>query len=413
MKAYFDNLNLNESNCRHLESTKETDNWYVAPGSMIKKNLSALQIEMDTLDNLTDPGWYYVDVRNDPNWWSGAIDPTGAVGVVPTKHVIECLPNNVLNLVREKKLRLVIAADREGGPMVCEHYDAFRETHNVIVRLNLPKHSILITQGNKKIERQYEQWCKDNSVDNIYEVMYSNHFDKIFIDSNLPTDLIVKESIANNDSKDFNSLNRVYRPQRGAHLYKLIEDNVLDKGIVSGNDIRLNDQATEFLVGDYLKLQDYFPKFVDGDWSVNNAANQYNIDIYKNSLMTVVTETMFMDDVAFITEKIFKPIVLGHPLILFASVGTLDCLEEMGFKTNWCGIDPKYNQIENNKERFNATHQVLLDWIKLSREEKINRIQDSYDMMKHNFDLIRSRNFYHESLKNVIKSCKDYFNETV
>jgi hypothetical protein len=242
--------------------------------------------------------------------------------------------------------------------------------------------------------------------------MYSNHFGNIFGDNKLPTTPVIKYAMENPDSKDYNSLNRVYRPHRGAHLYRLMKDAHLDKGIVSGNEINLQDTDTEMLVGDYSDITDQFPKFIDGDWSNTNAANQYNVDIYKNSLLSVITETIFLDNVAFITEKIFKPITMGHPLILFASQGTLRCLEEMGFRTDWCGIDPAYNDIEDNLERFNATQQALYDWIELSETHKIARLEKSMDTIQHNFDLIRSSDFYADAIREAVARTEKYY-ETV
>jgi hypothetical protein len=126
--------------------------------------------------------------------------------------------------------------------------------------------------------------------------------------------------------------------------------------------------------------------------------------------MSFITETKFDEDVVFLTEKVFKPLVLGHPLILLASPGTLGSLKDLGFKIDWCGIDPSYNDIEDNKQRFIKTHEILKWWINLSREEKIEKIQQSMDTIQHNFDLVRSKNFYHEALRTALNSSEEYFN---
>jgi hypothetical protein len=125
--------------------------------------------------------------------------------------------------------------------------------------------------------------------------------------------------------------------------------------------------------------------------------------------MSVITETKFDEDVVFLTEKVFKPLALGHPLILIASAGTLSALKELGFRIDWCGIDPSYNDIVDHKKRLEKTHEVLIDWIKLPREEKIKRIQSSMSTIQHNFDLMRSRDFYSESLIKMINESEDYF----
>jgi hypothetical protein len=408
MKIYFDNLDVTQSNQHHLSKHNDENNWLIAPGAPIKKKCIEMKLNISKLKDVNEKGIYFVDVRNDPQWWAGVLTNEG----VPHTHILHCLTEEIRKLAKEKKIRIVINADREGGPMVTQHWDCFLTTHTAMVELGLPKDSVLILQGNKKIEHQYRRWLKAKGVDRLYDVMYSNHFGNVFGDNKLPTAPVIKYAMANPASKDYNSLNRVYRPQRGAHLYRLMKDGVLDKGIVSGNEIILQNVETEMLVGDYADIEKEFPKFVDGDWSKINAANQYNVDIYKNSLLTVVTETMFLEDVAFITEKIFKPITMGHPLILFASQGTLRYLEDMGFSTDWCGIDPAYNDIQDNVERFNATQQVLNDWIALPQEEKIARLEKSMDTIQHNFDLIRRSDFYADAIREAVARTEKYY-ETV
>ncbi len=408
MKIYFDTLLNNDSNQNKLATKGNTDYWLVAPGAPIKQKCINMKLDVSELTDVNEKGIYFVDVRGDPQWWAGVLTD----GAVPHKHILSCIPNKIRKLVKKKKIRLVINADREGGPMVTQHWDCFLSTHDTMIELGLPKDSVLILQGNKKVEHQYRRWRKYKSVDKMYDIMYSNYFGNIFGDGNLPTSPVIKYAMANPASKDYNSLNRVYRPQRGAHLYRLMKDGFLNNGIVSGNEIRLRDKDTENLVGDYQDITKEFPKFIDGDWSKTNAANQYNVDIYKNSLLTVITETIFLHDVAFITEKIFKPITMGHPLILFASRGTLRCLEQMGFRTDWCGIDPVYNDIEDNIERFNATQQVLYDWITLSQEEKIARLEKSMDTIQHNFNLIRHSDFYADAIHEAVARTEKYF-ETV
>jgi len=408
MKIYFDTLKNNDSNQNNLTFEGDNDYWLVAPGSPIKNKCYQLNLNVEQLGNSNDKGIYFIDVRGNPDWWAGGLSSKGT----PHKHILYCVSKNVIDLVKNKQIRLIINADREGGPMLTQYYNCFQNTYDAMIELELPKNSVLILQGNKKIESQYNKWLTDNNVTKLYDMMYSNHFRDIFIDNNIPTEPIIKDAIENTRSKDYNSLNRVYRSHRGAHLYRLIKDGILDDGIVSGNEIHLKDKDTELLVGDYSDILTCFPKFIDGDWSHTNAANQYNLDIYRNSLLSVITETIFFDDVAFITEKIFKPITMGHPLILFASQGTLRCLEEMGFGIDWCGIDPSYNDIKDNLKRFMATQKVLTDWVAIPRSEKIARLKESMDTIQNNFELVRQRDFYAEAIHKAVERTEKYY-ETI
>ena len=156
-------------------------------------------------------------------------------------------------------------------------------------------------------------------------------------------------------------------------------------------------------------MKNNYPRHIDGDWAIKNAANSVNVDILKNSLISFVTETKFDEDVIFLTEKIFKCLAFGHPMIVLAPRGTLRALEDMGFRINLCGINPDYNDFDNDSDRFIATHGVLQHWINFPKQEKIDRILQSMPDIEHNFSLCRSRNFYHEALTATINSSKEYF----
>lgn len=419
MKTYFDSLTYH-SNLNHLSKNGEQAYWIVGDGSIVKDQIMQMGGEITTVDNYTTPGCYFLDVNGDPIWWTGEIGDKGG----PKRHILSEVPNEILEMVQQKKLRIIIAADKEGGEMISSKLNAFESTTAIMLARGFPPDSVLIMQGNKKIEQQYLRWLNVSNAPKMFDVMYSNHFGRIFFGhfpQNLPTVPLIAEAMNNTTSYDYNSLNRVFRPHRSAHLYTLIENDILGNGIVSANEKRygqFNDEAANLAKPDWADynynvygraMSAHFPKFVDGNWETENAANSYNTTIYKNSLMSFITETKYNEDVVFLTEKVFKPIAMGHPMILLASAGTLRGLREMGFKTDWCGINPNYNNIVDDKERFDVTTKVLLDWVKLPREEKIARIIKSLPTIHHNFNLIRQRDFYHEALAEVFKRTKSYF----
>jgi hypothetical protein len=411
MKLYFDTLKHNESNQKHLSKTKDTDWWIVSQGPVTKKVTAEMGLEHGLVDRVSTPGLYIIDVNGDPDWWCGAS--------TPSHHVLKLVKPNIIRLAQRHLIRIVIAADREGGAMVTDRHDFFSRTTFIMKRLNLPPLSVLITQGNYKIEDQYEAWLKKNKKEKrMFEVMHSNHFGNIFNQSkkveNELKRIAVLDAMEDKSSRDYNSLNRVARPHRMAHLYRLITDNILSKGLVSCNQLDLNSR----FVTDSLKIEtktyqrlmkSFYPKHIDGDWSEENAANFYNLDIYKQSLMSVITETIFIDDVAFVTEKIWKPLTFGHPMILFAGQGTLRAVEDMGFRIDWCGIDPSYNDIKDPVKRFNATQQVLVDWCSLSRREQCNRITNSMATIEHNYKLMKERDLYKESIQEIVRRTEKYF----
>jgi len=406
MKIYFDDIeSLTSSNCNFLSKTETNNYWLTSPGTRIKQELNQLGIDYYKLSELTESGIYFVEVNGDPIWWCGVADGVG----VPTKHILRELPSEIIDLVKTKNLKIIISADREGGSMLLNNKDCFQATYDAITDLNIPPDSILIIQGNKKIEKQYKKWLNYKNLKKIFNVQYSNHFNRIFIQHNFPTAPIALESIKNSTAKDYNSLNRTYKDHRSAHLYYIAKLNILNQGLVSANELRFNQRVPIVLLNESITeleydelIQQHYPRYVDGNWAIDNAANSVNLDIFTNSLISFITETKFNEDVVFLTEKVYKTLTYGHPMIVLGPCGTLKALQNLGYKTNWCGIDPSYNNIKDHTERFYKTHEVLLDWLKLTRNEKIKRITDSLPILEHNINISSTKNFYHEDLLKAI-----------
>ena len=412
MKIYFDNTeNLDFSNCAELSKNGDNRHWLTSSGTRLKRELQQLRIPYYKLDDIDEPGLYFVEVNGDPMWWTGGGFQHGG----PT-HILENLPNNIIDLVKQHRLRLIISADREGGGMVYYNNDGFLATTNIIKKLELPPSSVLIIQGNRKIENQYIDWLTKTNNDRLFEVKYVNHFNRIFVDQNFPTSPVVLESIKNLNAKDYNSLNRTYKDHRSAHLYHLAKLEILDNGLVSANELRFNQLTPLQILNssvpmiEYDKvLTDHYPRYVDGDWAITNAANSVSEDIFKNSLISFITETKFEEDVVFLTEKVYKSLTYGHPMIVLGPCGTLQALRDLGYKTDWCGIDSSYNDITDTTERFYKTHEILNWWVNLSRDEKIQRTIKSFPSIEHNFKLSATRNFYYEDILDTINISKDYF----
>jgi hypothetical protein len=412
MKIYFDNLDPTSANLKELAiSPTGVDFWVTANGTILKKTLTFLNHSLEIVNNVNEPGCYFIDVNCDPQWWCGLTKEYGT----PKVHVLNGLPEHILELVRSKKLRIIIAADREGGCMINDSFDCFLKTTSVMKKKQMPAGSVLIMQGNQKIEKQYANWLKNTGNEKLFDVQYTCHFDKIFFNHNMPSKPIVSVSLEK-ATYDYNSLNRVYRSHRGAHCFYLANNNLLKNGIVSCNNIIDNDVIAskwcDVSEHDFnTVMKSHYPLFVDGNWADTNAANQYTSFIYENSLMSFITETKFDEDVVFLTEKIFKPLALGHPLILLSSPGTLRFLEELGFRINWCGIDPSYNDIVDHKERFIETHNILKKWVDTPTDQKLKLILDSMDVIQHNFELIQNNNLYLSHLTKALNSSQDYFND--
>ena len=70
---------------------------------------------------------------------------------------------------------------------------------------------------------------------------------------------------------------------------------------------------------------------------------------------------MFNCPYSFRTEKIWKPIAIGHPFIVVSNFGYLRDLKQLGFQTFDHLIDESYDSISNDQERIDRIVDLVKD----------------------------------------------------
>lgn len=93
-------------------------------------------------------------------------------------------------------------------------------------------------------------------------------------------------------------------------------------------------------------------------------ASQY-IDTY----FTVITETIHDYSHLYPAEKMWRPIVMGHPFIISATPGYYAKLKDMGFKTFDGIVDESFDRIENHVDRLHRCAEVIISLARLSHKE--------------------------------------------
>jgi hypothetical protein len=73
---------------------------------------------------------------------------------------------------------------------------------------------------------------------------------------------------------------------------------------------------------------------------------------YTDTWFSVVSETVFDYPYSFRTEKIWKPILMGHPFIAAANRGFYHDLQQIGFRTFHSLVDESFDQIDRPEERL-------------------------------------------------------------
>lgn len=82
---------------------------------------------------------------------------------------------------------------------------------------------------------------------------------------------------------------------------------------------------------------------------------------YIDTYFSLVTETVFDYPYSFRTEKIWKPIVIGHPWIVATSYRFYQDMHNLGFQTFGHLIDESFDNIEHHQTRMERVAQIVTD----------------------------------------------------
>ena len=82
---------------------------------------------------------------------------------------------------------------------------------------------------------------------------------------------------------------------------------------------------------------------------------------YIDTYFSLVTETVCDYPYSLRSEKIYKPIAMGHPFVAVANCGFYRDLRNAGFQTYHSLIDESFDTIDNNQDRLDRIAQVVKD----------------------------------------------------
>lgn len=368
----------------------------------LKTRLSEASVTYVTSKEYSQPGLYPIEVSKIPSLWCAKTHATST-------NILLNLPTRVVRAAKLKKLRILIISTIEGDNFSSDDFDGFQHLNNSIKILGLPKSSVLIISGNLNASKQYSEWCINNNEQELIEFQEGVEWDgKASTTPERP--VTVKDYCV-----AFNSLNRAHRSHRSEHLYFLAENKLT--GLVSGGawfaTNTIDPPVYQTVEYNHYKtvLTANYPKTIDVPDLINQVPNLVNnLEIYENSQLTVVTESHFNQTGGlFITEKTFRPLLVGHPFVILGQKGTLEKLRSWGFQTDFDGIDQSYDCIEDDSERFLQFHRSLRAWCVQDPEIRRTAIYKWDSIIQHNFQNYKKLNFKKTMFDNAILSTEQYF----
>ena len=102
---------------------------------------------------------------------------------------------------------------------------------------------------------------------------------------------------------------------------------------------------------------------------------------YIDTYFSLVTETVVEQPWTFRTEKIAKPLMMGHPFIVATSPGYYQDLHRLGFKTFGHVIDESFDTIEHHQDRMDRIIAIVQD---LCQQDLDSFQKECYTVCKYN-----------------------------
>jgi hypothetical protein len=130
--------------------------------------------------------------------------------------------------------------------------------------------------------------------------------------------------------------------------------------------------------------------------------------IYNAAYISVITETECVSspDLFFISEKISRPMLVGHPFVVFGCLGYLAELQKLGFQTFSSWIDERYDTVEDPIQRTKAIANSVKKFSDLPDHQRQQACKEMRPITDHNRRLLLDHKWTHLSLRNAILDFK-------
>ena len=322
------------------------------------------------------------------------------------KHIgFRFVSKEIIDDVKAGKCFIILLQDSEGTSGIKDYPD-FKTIESWRIRAGLPPYSVVYVTGNYL----GASICEKNG----YQIKVIPHSDFEAWNIQYTQDNIIPFE-PKDDKFLFLSYNRVFRTSRAILVANYIKYNLLGRGKVSkgGEFIWMPGDPTYGLEQEYLEALCELGELTISDNLKYNQASNVNIDDHKETFVSIVSETLTEPGTLFLSEKTWKPIQLGHPFMILGSVGTLQLLQQRGYKTFSKYWDESYDTLESTNKRAEVIVKNIDKLSKLSLSEIKTLRKELEPILIHNLENFKKEleaNFYKDgSLKKLEKILKKLF----
>ena len=126
-------------------------------------------------------------------------------------------------------------------------------------------------------------------------------------------------------------------------------------------------------------------------------------NIYNSAYISIVAETEAASGTFFISEKITRPLLVGHPFVVLGCVGYLQSLRDLGFQTFSPWLDESYDLVTDTKKRIGAMVDTVDQFAKLNDLQRQQVCIEMQSAVEHNRRLVKDQQWSFGPIANAIK----------
>lgn len=289
---------------------------------------------------------------------------------------------------------------------------------------HLPLNKIIYLTGAMNGQELYGQYCKRFNIPNdpynrMHVIVYPSS-QSVYAGQIMRGELTEPEYDTEYlPEKLFLAWNRRFRFHRTVMALGLDKLGLVDRSYFSFN---LRDpekiEAAFPAICNYQQLEYYginredaeafskkLPLVIDGEENINNMCEdrgQASRPYYKNSLVSIITETNYDLVEVTLTEKSFKPIKEKHPFIIVGVAGALQAMRNLGFKTFNDFWPEDYDIINDPSERIQRILKICSDIGKWTPEQIIDFKRKVKPILDYNWQLLK-KPAYEYAVENIVR----------
>ena len=292
------------------------------------------------------------------------------------------LSDNIVDDIKSKRCTLLFDFSMEGFSSI-EH----RLTNSFIIGLckkhNIPINSVHLMDGNLLKNRNVKY--------NHFGIVVWNRGNYPISDESFYN---IVTNIAEKNERSFKicCLNRRGKDFRSYVCYSLYDIYKNSDAVVTMSE----EAKKSYLQYDKFKYKKNVDSSIYKDF-VNSIPWTYDIEdtlnvnptyinerLHTNTYIQVVTETWFVGDTIFFSEKTFKPIIMMQPFILVSTPGSLARLRSLGYETFPEIFDESYDGIEDPVDRLDFIVKEIKKVYSYSKKELSNKLYEVLPKLVHN-----------------------------